>query len=175
MKFVLGFSGPIKSGKTTIARRVAEELSVPFASFGDYLRTVVAARGLDSSDRTILQRIGQELFESDLEKFCRAVLENAGWSRGSFAVVDGIRHVHVLKELKRILESAPMKLVFVSISEDIQCRRLAESGSSHSVAEVESHTTEADVRERLFKLADIHCDGGVFLSSSVAQIISSVT
>ena len=38
MKFALGFSGRIKSGKTTIARRVATEPNVPFASFGDFLR-----------------------------------------------------------------------------------------------------------------------------------------
>jgi len=172
MKFALGFSGRIKSGKTTIARRVATELNVPFASFGDYLRTVVAARGLDSSDRTILQDVGQELFESELSGFCADVLIAAGWKKGMCVVVDGIRHVQVLEELKTILEPVSIKLVYINVADQVQAQRLIDSGSMHSLALVQSHQTEVDVLNRLVQIADLQINGGAKLGDSVDSIIS---
>ena len=172
MKFALGFSGRIKSGKTTIARRVADELNVPFASFGDYLRTVAAARGLDSSDRTILQDLGQELFESDLSRFCTDVLFAAGWEKGMCVVIDGIRHVQVLVELNKILEPVQLKLVYISISGEVQAQRIKESGSRYSVDVVESHSTEVDVMDGLNELAELHFDGGTVLKTTAARIVA---
>ncbi len=174
MKFALGFSGRIKSGKTTIARRVATELNVPFASFGDYLRTVVAARGLDSSDRTIQQDVGQELFESDLSGFCTDVLISAGWKKGMCVVVDGIRHVHVLEELKKILEPVSIKLVYINIADQLQAQRLIDSGSMHSLELVQSHQTEADVLDRLVQIADWQINGDGKLGDCVDLIVSHV-
>lgn len=172
MKFALGFSGRIKSGKTTIARRVAEELNVPFASFGDYLRTVVARRGLDYTDRTILQDVGQELFESDLTRFCTDVLVAAGWEKGMCIIVDGIRHVLVLEEIKKILQPVPMKLVFINIGDNLQARRLIASGSRDPVEVVELHATEFDVLDGLKQLAELHFDGDSILNTTVEQIVA---
>lgn len=172
MKFALGFSGRIKSGKTSIAKQVADELNVPFASFGDYLRTFVAARGLDSSDRKILQDVGQELFESDLTRFCKDVLVAAGWEKGMCIVVDGIRHVLVLEELKELLQPVPMRLVFINITDQVQAQRLKESGSPHSMEVVQSHQTESDVLERLVQFADWKVNGNADLNETIESIVS---
>ena len=69
----LGFSGKIGSGKTTISEYVANLLSWPKVSFGDYVREIARQQKTDLS-RSALQTIGASLVEQDCEGFCRSVL-----------------------------------------------------------------------------------------------------
>lgn len=171
MKYALGFSGKIKSGKTTIARRVAESFNVPFASFGDYLRSVADGRGFDSSDRLVLQEIGQELFEKNLTTFCCNVLLSAGWKKGKYFVIDGIRHVDVLTELQRIVAPVPLKLIYINIAGELQANRFKKSGSRHSLDTVESHATEVDVVDALKQLAQLQLDGSVPIEDLLQKLV----
>lgn len=84
---VVGFSGRIKSGKTTLSARVAELMGWPYTSFGDYVRKVARLRRRPEL-REILQEIGQELVDQILmssvilfsEKWHGMVVQS--WSMG---------------------------------------------------------------------------------------------
>ncbi|MCO8125533.1 AAA family ATPase, partial [Stieleria sp. TO1_6] len=138
----VAFSGRIKSGKTTLARRVATELSLPFASFGDFVRGETESRGLDCSDRVILQSVGQEFIDAGVKPFCTKVLNAAGWTPGSRVVVDGVRHIDVLRELQELLFPVPLKLVYVQVSDATQASRFTSSDTGKRRTEIESHATE---------------------------------
>ena len=68
------FSGRIASGKTYVTQVLADVLAWPRASFSDYLRKVLAARGISDPDRKMLQDLGQSLVQSDPDTFCHNVI-----------------------------------------------------------------------------------------------------
>lgn len=167
----VAFSGRIKSGKTTVARRVATALSLPFASFGDFVRLEAESRGLDSTDRTILQGIGQEFVEAGLSKFCIKVLDAAEWKSGSPLVVDGVRHVDVLHELRRLLSPVPIRLVYVHVDDAIQADRFASTDKTNCRAAIENHSTESDVKTKLIAIADINLNTELSIDDAVAAVL----
>ncbi len=170
----VAFAGRIKSGKTTLARRVATELSLPFASFGDFVRGEAESRGLDCSDRVILQSVGQVFIDAGLTLFCTKVLDAAGWVPGSQIVVDGVRHIDVLHELQELLLPVPLKLVYVEVSDATQASRFANFDTANSLAEIESHATEADVKMKLFAVADIAVDANLSIEDAVFEVLISL-
>ena len=60
MSQVIAIAGGIGSGKSTIARALADYFKCPIASFGDYVRGVAELRGREANRRE-LQEIGEQL------------------------------------------------------------------------------------------------------------------
>src|SRR3569833_1687057 len=89
---VIGISGKIGSGKTTLAEFTAQRFQVPYVSFGNYVRHVAKERGI-VENRENLQNLGQDLINEDIDQFCRKVLYFDGWDGKSSLILDGIRHV----------------------------------------------------------------------------------
>jgi cytidylate kinase len=58
---IIGIAGPIASGKSTLARGLAQVFSLKLIGFGEYVRHEAQARGLDVADRRVLQDLGQSL------------------------------------------------------------------------------------------------------------------
>jgi len=172
VKSAVAFSGRIKSGKTTLARRVATELSLPFASFGDFVRREAESRGLDCSDREILQSVGQEFIDAGLTPFCTKVLDAAGWVSGSHIVVDGVRHIDVFYKLRELLLPVPLKLVYVQVSDATQASRFAGFDTANSRAAIESHATEADVKMKLLVAADIAVNADLSIEDAVSHVLN---
>lgn len=158
--FAVGFSGRIKSGKTSMARRVAEELSLPLVSFGNFVRSNAVKQGKDSTSRDVLQALGESLIR-DLgwHQFCLDVLAGAGWAEGQAVVIDGIRHVDVLRELKGILNPVELMLVYVEITSNVQDERYSRMDGSTPLKQAVVHSTEADVESLLKQEADLVLDG----------------
>ena len=111
---VIGFSGRIGSGKSTIARAVATKLNCLLASFGDYVRHVARERNI-LENRINLQEIGRELIEENIEGFCRQVFEWSGWIFGNPLVVDGIRHCEILPVIRSIVHPLSFYLIYIDI------------------------------------------------------------
>jgi len=167
----VAFSGRIKSGKTTLARRVATELSLPFVSFGDFVRAEAESRGLDGTDRTILQGIGQEFVDAGLSKFCTKVLDAAAWKSGSPLVVDGVRHVDVLQELRRLLNPTPLRLVYVNVADAIHANRFSSTDTTNCREAIENHATESDVISKLMAVADIVVNAESSIDDTVEVVL----
>ena len=155
---VIGFSGRIKSGKTTISQAVAGALQLKRASFGDFVRDVAVYRGLDADCRQVLQQLGESLIAEGWLKFCRDVLQATDWTQGESIVVDGIRHADAVTELSRLAAPMPVVLVHVETDEKTRITRLARKELIEQES-IKSHSTERDVREVLPSMAKLVVDG----------------
>jgi dephospho-CoA kinase len=104
-----------------------------------------------------LQTVGAELEAKDAAKFCRAVLDDAGWNAGAPAVLEGIRHVRMLDTLKSQVAPQPVFLVYLEAPEELRRNRLQERGAqeAHYLERAETHSTERDVITELPRLADL--------------------
>ena len=83
---------------------------------------------MDTS-RESLQAVGAELEANDAVLFCRSVLDEAGWSAGESAVVEGIRHVRILNTLKSLVAPQPVFLVYLEAPAELRRTRLQERGA----------------------------------------------
>lgn len=167
---VLGFSGGIASGKSTLSEAVALSLGVPRVSFGGFMRTEARRRGL-STDRATLQSIGEELVRKDPDGLCKAVLAQGGWTTGAALIVDGVRHTDIVFRLARLVKPYDFRLVHVMANKDIRAARFESRGelASH-LNSFESHSTELEVSRELPEVADLIVSGDQPIEQLVEQV-----
>jgi dephospho-CoA kinase len=172
---VIAFSGRIASGKSTISSAVAESLHLPYVSFGNYVRFVARCRRLTES-REVLQEIGANLVEKDIEGFTRAVLAQADWQPGQSIVVDGIRHMMVLDCLRQIVAPTQLYLIFVAVDEATRSTRLLdrEGIGLENYLHLDRDSTEQQVKSHLAEISDLVVDGTHPLEAIVDLIIPGV-
>jgi cytidylate kinase len=148
--------GPVRSGKSTLARSLVERFGGVRVGFGDAVRQRTVALGLPD-ERRFWQQVGEDWVASDPEGLCNAVLAStAGQAR---VVVDGVRHWHVYGLLRARPDDRRVILAFVDA--DVQARRarLARDGiTAATVDSVLHHSTEKELL-RLREVADIVLDG----------------
>ncbi len=174
MSSVLGFVDRIGSNSSGISRYAAKELNWSHASFGDYIRKEIRARGLEDT-RLTEQQVGKLLIAEGWEKFCRGVLEEAKWQPGQRVIVDGIRHVDALETIERITETQVIT-IYVEADDAIRKARLI----GHDVEnEAEFETAEADATEQevktiLPKKADLVVDARESPEQIVPKIMELV-
>ena len=166
---VLGFSGSIGSGKTTLSRAVASALDLPWVSFGDHIRFVARERGL-AGKREELQAIGADMVNSDIDGLCRAVLAQCQWEPGIALVIDGVRHVEAVDQLKRIV--SPLKLLIVHIDIDAQRRkeRLIARNDWDKDVHLMNASTEKQAMTALPSIADLTLDNNSSTDFAVGEI-----
>ena len=169
MEVALGISGRIGSGKTSLAVVLAERLNCPRASFGDYVRTVATDRGLDASQRDVLQEVGDALIVAGWGAFCAAVLSGAGYSGGA-VVVDGIRHADAAKTMQMLVDPSPWRLVAVESDDETRRSRLTGRGVDHA------GSTQADAHPNEGEVASVMASADLVVSSdrTVAEAADAV-
>jgi hypothetical protein len=158
VEVAVGISGRIGSGKTSLAVVVAERLNCPRASFGDYVRSVANERGLDSSQREVLQEVGDDLIAAGWDAFCAAVLNSAGYSSGP-VVVDGIRHADAAQTMQKLVAPTVWKLVAVESEDATRRSRLAARGVD------DAGTTQADAHPNEGEVASVMASADLVVSS----------
>ena len=160
------------AGKSTLATSLANSLGWPHTGFGDYVRGVADQRGAGQS-REVLQQIGEELVSTGLEPFTHGVISRVAWQQG--CVVDGIRHVQVLRTLKTIVTPLSVFLVFIDIDESVRRQRLRQRGmTEQEIDAADRHETEAQVRHLLKRQAAICLDGTRDVPELVNEIRSFI-
>lgn len=157
---VLGFAAPIEAGKTTLSLAVADRLKAPRVSFGEYLRWLAGERKMPIT-REVLQDLGDELVSRDVHGFCQGVLRRQPWRPGAPLVIDGVRHLEVLKALAEILAPAPEYLIYIKVDRETQAKRLVKDELRHEkpLDVLEQHPTERQVRSVLPDKAALVLDG----------------
>lgn len=92
--------GRIGSGKTTACHSLASKYGLRVASFSTYVRAEAKDRGITPM-RASLQDLGLTLFrELGADALLEAVLRSVRIDAGTWALVDGIRHVSVYDALR---------------------------------------------------------------------------
>lgn len=168
----IAITGPIGSGKTTVARAIADRCDIPVVSFGEHVRKVALCAGLDANDRTVLQDLGLHLLRYP-EPMCKAVLAQAPSPLPSCLIIDGVRHEKVFDTIRRL--SFPRRVVLVYIDADETARRERyKTRSDDSLDAYEAHPVESEVNDALMSLADvvIKNEEGTALGLIVEKIVS---
>jgi cytidylate kinase/ASC-1-like (ASCH) protein len=168
---ILGISGAIGSGKSSLSNKLAESLGWARAGFGAYVRREARMRNLPER-REILQDIGARMVE-DSDQFCRDVLAWAEWRRGDNLIIDGIRHSSILGSLKKLTKPSNTLLIYISIDEQTRLERIATRDEDQGIRlnVFDQHSTEIEVRNSLKDLADIVVDGRMCVSENVGHIL----
>jgi cytidylate kinase len=168
---VIGFSGGISSGKSTLSKSLANSLDIVRVSFGDRVRAIAKDMGLSES-REQLQALGESLIDKDLDQFCLSVLTQAEWQSGQSLIVDGIRHLQVLEMVSQLVAPLPMLLVYVSTEEAVRVeRQLSKEGMEQKQLQyIDTHSTEIQVHNVLQDHADLIVDGSISVEEA-SQII----
>lgn len=169
MSTVLAIAGSIGSGKTTLADALVSQIPDSQArAFGDVVRTETKRRGLPES-RSAWQETGANLIAAGWNKFVGILLSPP--LVGEVLVVDGVRHVEAVDELKRQLPAARVVLVYVRSPAEVVANRVASRGENLGVLE---HTVESQLPDVLVR-ADLVVDGQDVLkgAASVTAFLNS--
>jgi dephospho-CoA kinase len=149
---VIAISGPIASGKSSIATLLAQRLAWPCVSFGGFVRQTARARRLPES-REILQPIGAELINSDPRTFCLGVLSQAKLKSSSSIVLDGVRHLEVIPMLRELTAPAEFVLVFVDTLPEVRRFRLRQRGPEDDTS-IEHAEADSSPKSRVLRFSD---------------------
>lgn len=115
---VVTLSGAIGTRRSDIAVALAERLHWPRVKFSDYIKSRLEGAGGTSEDRRMLQKVGQELVQTDVESFVLGVLAQAEeWKAGDDLVVDGLRHTEVRLALLNAIKPSTLYYVHVEVDE----------------------------------------------------------
>lgn len=171
---VVGFSGKIGSGKSTLSKGVANSLGWPVISFGDYVRKEASKQGL-GHERETLQELGA-LLASNPAGFCECLLSESNWTPDLSIVIDGIRHVSILSALRDLVHPATVFLVHVVVREEVRRLRMAdrESGAFRNYSSIESHSTEVEVASNLHDVADLVVNGNRPKETLIEKIVGKI-
>lgn len=159
--FVIGISGKIGSGKTALSQALSDHLNVRQSSFGAAVREEAKSRGLDASDRKVLQEVGQQLVDGDVRLFCQKVLDLASFDKTTPVIIDGVRHINVKETLASLVSPLPFYLLYIETEEETRQARLSTRGGLPDSSQ--EHQTERDVFYGLRQAADliIRNDGSI--------------
>jgi len=99
---VVAVAGMPGSGKSTVARVIAEKLGYPVIVMGDIVREEVARRGLAITAENV-ERVARELRElRGPGVVAEMVVERAGSLKAEGVVVDGVRSLEEVRVLSRL-------------------------------------------------------------------------
>lgn len=142
---VIGLSGEIGAGKTTIADRVSRHLGMVRLAFGDLVRHELATRGTEVS-RASLQACGEELINTlGYSGLALRLMQQA--PDGVPVVVDGIRHLEVAAYYEERYGDRFL-LLFLTAPFDVRLTRLRDRDPTCTACQLrqyENHSTESQL------------------------------
>lgn len=174
MSLLVCLAGQIGAGKSSVRRALARELGWNHASFGDYLRVKLELSGGDPTSREALQELGKAEIESDSFGFCQRVLASGGFRKGESFLIDGVRHVDVLRILRELARPSTTKLLFLGATDDLRRARVASRADYADFARAEEHPVEAEVRDSVRNHADVVVDASPMIEFVTADCLTRI-
>lgn len=174
MSLLVCLAGQIGAGKSSVRHALARELGWHHASFGDYLRAKLELSGGDPTSREALQELGKAEIDSDSFGFCQRVLASGGFRKGESFLIDGVRHIDVLRILRELAQPSTTKLLFLGTTDDMRRARVASRADYADFARAEEHAVEADVRDGVRGLADAVIDASPTIEVVAADCLTRI-
>ena len=168
----IALAGGAGSGKTTVARALADRLGGHVAGFGDFVRDLAAQQ--EGTGHPNLQRFGQSRVERDPAGFVRAFL---AWAAPPWAplIIEGVRHEAVDRTLRAWAssEGRPYALVFIDTSVgDRAVRRTG--GDLAGIRAIDEHPVERETARDLPRVADALVNGSGSVGEVLARVIGAL-
>ena len=175
MSLIITLSGPIGSRRSEIADQLAERLQWRKVRFSNIIRNRIRADGGDETDRTLLQTYGQALVQDNLATFVRDTLTAADGNQEGNIIVDGLRHVEVLINLRE--QAGDRTVFYVHIDPDLL--KVDEAARLRDIAEqdlyrYDSDLTEAQISRILPAYADLRLEGRLGPSMNATRILERI-
>ena len=171
MARVLVFSGGIGSERSKLSQSVAQAVGWKHAKFSDVIRRRLEKAGEDAT-RSKLQSFGQDIVQNDLKAFVAAVLEDAEFAKADGCVIDGLRHIEVLLELREQAGAAVVD--YVHVNEDLN--QIEQSAEERGIEEQNlfryNHAlSEAQVPRILPAYANLELDASDGLALNTGKVL----
>lgn len=129
--YIICISGNIASGKTYIARQLAERNKWGQCSTSEYLRNILYKDGILNPTRELLQIKGEDEINRGWEGFVKSFIRFAISSNAeSLLIVDGVRHIEFFKEIEALVSTNKCMLVYLECPDEILQKRLSERGET---------------------------------------------
>ncbi|MDP2301914.1 MAG: AAA family ATPase [Ignavibacteria bacterium] len=167
---IIGISGRINSGKTTLAKYLSKSFEWKCVGFGDYIRYIIKEKNVTET-RENLQKFGQSLVDNHLDSFCRGILNFIEWDGKENLIIEGIRHTSVLNKIKELSGDEEFLFVYISTSNNQLMSRKNQLSTKQLGEKYEQHKMEIETIFELPKLADVLIDGESSIEESF-KIIS---
>lgn len=158
--------GEICSGKSTLARRLAEDFQMPKASFGGYLLQYCKEKGIPEDKRGDLQNLGQQMIEEDATSFLHKVI-NFTTTDLSTILFEGVRHDVILKEISAMSVRTATIYVEASYAQRLGRYLAREKGIDTGKTETDFLTASRHPVEREVPLLKAKCSFVIESSDSV--------
>lgn len=160
-------AGPMRSGKSTLARGIIERFGGIRVGFGDAVRRRAQESALPI-ERRLLQQIGEDWVTHDPEGLCDVVLAPSAGQ--AMVVVDGVRHERVHGVLRQRAQGRRAMLIFVDADVCVRRDRLALDGiKDEAIEPLLNHSTEKEL-PLLREAADIVVDGTTDTNQALAAL-----
>jgi cytidylate kinase len=120
---IIGISGPTASGKTTVARLLAESTNAFRIKYSDILSQIAFERGLDAEDKATLQNLYlSEQKEKGPDFLCNALEEKVNSIDSPNIIIEGNRLLVDVAMLRRVASHKNDRLLLVYIDASVETR-----------------------------------------------------
>jgi len=128
---IICISGKIASGKTYVSKQLVERNDWSRCSTSEYLRYLLGKQGVSNPTRERLQEQGEEEMKRGWKAFAKSFIQFAlNNNPKDVLVVDGVRHIEFLEEVKHLIRPQKCLLIYLESSDEIIKNRLNERGET---------------------------------------------
>lgn len=145
---IVGISGPIGAGKSSIANILINEKRFNYVSFGNLIRQILKRESKKITRKSLQERGNQVIKQLGYEGITSLLLENI--DPEADYVIDGIRHIEIFRFLKQVYGTS-FQLVFVDAPVRTRFERVRERAHYDNVdsiqkfKEYENHPLESNI------------------------------
>lgn len=170
----IALAGGPGSGKTTVARALADRLGGHVVGFGDFVRLLASQAG-EGTKRPDLQRLGQDRVEQDTEDFVRAFLAWAAPPMRRPLVIEGVRHEAVDRALRAWAssEDRDYALILIDTSAEERAARRT-NGNLAGIRAIDGHLVERETAQSLPRVADAVVNGSGSGEEVLARVVAAL-
>ena len=173
---IILLSGPVASGKSTLAGQLADQFDMTLLNTGDLLKAEMD--GVDEPGRLDLQRMGDELDEctgggwvlGGLDRLC-------GRDTQRSAVVDSVRAPEQIDEIRKVYGTVVIHVHLTAQLDELTVRydrrESLEKSESLTYEDVLKNDTERTIDCRLGRIADVAIDTDRCDPSDVLVLVAS--